>query len=367
MTAIHRWLAEPMPRDVARAVDRIAAARGVEHVAVMPDVHLADGVCVGTVVGTDGWLYPQAVGGDVGCGMAAVRLVADGESIDTEPRARSVFAALRERVPTVRRAEPWPVDLSRLTDAKLHRGILRDARIEFGTLGRGNHFLEVQRDEQGALWLAVHSGSRALGPAVQAWHRTRATPVGNGLVALPAEGAGPEWLRDVEVAVDYARQNRRAIAEAAALALAAAIGAAIEWPTWFDTVHNFVRRERHGDRELWVHRKGACAAAAGEPAMIPGSMGTDSYHVSGRGHPDALASCSHGAGRRLPRGAAMRTIAPREFERSMRGVFFETALAGRLRDEAPAAYKDVGAVLRAQRDLVRIERRLTPVLAYKGV
>ena len=130
--------------------------------------------------------------------------------------------------------------------------------------------------------------------------------------------------------------------------------------------HNHVRLERHGGRALWVHRKGAMGLAAGEPGVVPGSMGSPSFHVEGRGHDDALGSSAHGAGRALSRSEARRRIGARQLLREASGVWFDHRLAERLREEAPSAYKDIGAVMRAQRDLVRVVRRLTPVLAYKA-
>jgi tRNA-splicing ligase RtcB len=367
MTVVHRWLAEPLPKDVAQALERLAAAPGVVHVAVMPDVHLAEHVCVGTVVGTSDRLYPQAVGGDIGCGMAIVRIAAQRDVLADEPTAARVFAALREWVPAVRQRTPRDVPLPELA-AALPERVLRDVRIEFGTLGRGNHFLELQADEEEQLWLMVHSGSRALGPALRDFHLARGEPVGKGLIALGADtAAGRDYLRDHDAAVAFARSNRRAIADAAAAALHDALGVTCDLSTWADAVHNQVRHEVHDGVPLWVHRKGASSAHAGEAGVIPGSMGSASFHVEGRGCAMALGSSSHGAGRRLPRGEAMRAITSRDVERSLASVFFERELAGRLRDEAPAAYKDIGAVMRAQRDLVRIVRRLRPVLAYKGV
>jgi tRNA-splicing ligase RtcB len=143
--SVHHWLAEPMPKAVAQAMNRLAAARGVVHIAVMPDVHLAEHVCVGTVVATDDCLYPQAVGGDIGCGMAAVRLQADDRRFVTRTMPNALFAALREQVPAVRQFRPQEVPLGELSsDPGLQRAVQRDVRIEFGTLGRGNHFLELQ-------------------------------------------------------------------------------------------------------------------------------------------------------------------------------------------------------------------------------
>jgi tRNA-splicing ligase RtcB len=367
MTIVHRWLGEPMPRDVARAIERLAEARGVVHVAVMPDVHLAEDVCVGTVVASDGVVYPQAVGGDVGCGMTAIRLGVTRGSLADERTAAEVFAALRARVPAMRQPRPHDVDLGALSSPDLARRVHRDARIEFGTIGRGNHFVEIQADEHDELWLAVHTGSRALGPAIAAHHLALGEAAGKGLVALPVPGSGDDYLRDVEVALGYARASRRAIVDAAAGALQEAIGVDVHGSTLLDVAHNFVRRERHGDREWLVHRKGASSAREGEPGIVPGSMGSRSFHVVGRGNAESLCSSSHGAGRCLSRGDAARRITVRDLERDLRSVFFERALAPRLRGEAPSAYKDIGAVMRAQRDLVAIVRTLRPVLCYKGV
>jgi tRNA-splicing ligase RtcB (3'-phosphate/5'-hydroxy nucleic acid ligase) len=366
MTVVHRWLAEPLPRDVAQALDRLAAAPGVQHIAVMPDVHLAEHVCVGTVVGVADRIYPQAVGGDIGCGMTVVRIDATSEVLADEAAAARVFAELREHVPAVRQRVPRDVDLDGLTAGPLQQRVVRDVRVEIGTLGRGNHFLEVQADDDGQLWLMVHSGSRALGPAIRDHHLARGDPVCKGLVALDAAREGHDYLQDHDVAIAFAQQNRRTITEAAAGALHEALGVQLDWRGVTDVVHNFVRYEEHEGRSSWVHRKGASSARAGEPGVIPGSMGSWSFHVEGRGCAAALCSSSHGAGRRLARGEAARTISTRDVEQQLAAVFFQHEHTRQLRDEAPAAYKDIGAVMRAQRDLVRIVRRLRPVLCYKG-
>jgi tRNA-splicing ligase RtcB len=369
MTVVHRWLAEPLPKDVAQALERLAAAPGVARIAVMPDVHLSEHVCVGTVLGTADRLYPQAVGGDIGCGMAVVRLEASREMLADAEAAERVFAALRERVPAIRHHAARDAPLGALSDPGLQRTIARELRVEFGTLGRGNHFLEVQADEHDQLWLMVHSGSRALGPAVRDHHLARGSAGGSahkGLVSLSVDGYGADYLHDHALAVAFARANRRAIGEAAAAALRHALGIEVDWGSWQDVVHNFVREEVHAGERLWVHRKGASSAQADEFGVIPGSMGTWSFHVEGRGCAAAMCSSSHGAGRKLARGEARRRVPVREFERSLGAVFYERALVPRLCDEAPAAYKDISAVMRAQRELVRILRRLEPVLVYKG-
>jgi tRNA-splicing ligase RtcB len=226
---VHRWLSEPLPRAVAQALERLAAAPGVRHIAVMPDVHLAEHVCVGTVVGTDDVLYPQAVGGDIGCGMAAVRLSAPSDVLASDAAAARVFAGLRLRVPVVRQPSPHDGELPQLSDPALGKRVQRDLRVELGTIGRGNHFLEVQADEREQLWLMVHSGSRALGPAVRDHHLARGRAVGKGLVALAVDEAGRDYLHDHDAAIAFARQNRRCIVVAAERALQAALGIEVDW------------------------------------------------------------------------------------------------------------------------------------------
>jgi len=175
------------------------------------------------------------------------------------------------------------------------------------------------------------------------------------------------YLRDVAWARRFADESRRAMAAEVGAVMEKAASARLCWETVITTDHNHVSLERHGGRDLWVHRKGAMPAGAGQPGVLPGSMGSSSFHVEGRGHEAALCSSAHGAGRALSRTAARGKVTERELRRQMEGVWYDYRLSERLRDEAPAAYKDIKAVLRAQRDLVKVTRVLRPVLNYKGV
>ncbi len=369
MTApITTWLAEPMPADVALALAKLATAPDVARIAVMPDVHLAHDVCIGTVLATRTTLWPAAVGGDIGCGVTAVRLVGDAAWLTDRRAAAQVLAGFAAAVPTLRHARrrALPASIDRpLSHATLEAARRRDGGIEFGTLGRGNHFLEVQTDDAGAAWLMVHAGSRALGQAIRDHHVRLAA--GTGLRTIDAASAvGAAYLHDVAWARAYADANRRAIATAAADVLATAVDAVVDDTSWVGCDHNHVRAEVHDGEDLWVHRKGAISASAGEAGLIPGSMGTASYHVEGRGLPAALASASHGAGRRFSRGDARRQVGIAAVRRQLDGVWFDHRMLDELRDEAPAAYKDIHAVMRAQRDLVKVTRRLRPRLVFKG-
>ena len=157
------------------------------------------------------------------------------------------------------------------------------------------------------------------------------------------------------------------MAEEVGRVLAARLGARVCWETLITTDHNHVSLERHGGRDLWVHRKGAMPAGLGESGVLPGSMGSLSFHVEGRGHEDALCSSAHGAGRAFSRTEARGKVSERDLRRQMEGVWYDSRLVGKLRDEAPSAYKDIRAVLRAQKELVKVTRTLRPVLNYKGV
>lgn len=225
----------------------------------------------------------------------------------------------------------------------------------------------MQADEEDRLWLMVHSGSRALGQVIRDHHLVRAQPAEGRLRALDAElDAGKAYLHDALWARQFAAASRKAMAEETDKVLMRALKCSISWETMIAIDHNHVALERHGERELWVHRKGAMSAQQGQLGVLPGSMGSPSFHVEGRGCKEALCSSAHGAGRALSRGAARSKFSDRELQRQMEGVWYDYRLTSKLRDEAPAAYKDIRAVLKAQRELVKVIRTLRPVLNYKG-
>jgi tRNA-splicing ligase RtcB len=281
-----------------------------------------------------------------------------------------LLGALRQAVPPNRHPQPHklPAALADadFADPRLGR-VRRDAAVQLGTLGRGNHFLEFQADEDGRLWAMVHSGSRVVGPAVRDLYVADAQRTPGGLAALEADSpAGRGYLADAAWARRYAADNRQAMLDATVGVMQRLFSVSAAPATHIECDHNHVQPEQQGAETLWVHRKGAAPAAAGQLGLIPGSMATRSFHVEGRGHPNALCSSSHGAGRALSRDEARRRIGARDVRRQLQGVWFDPALAEALRDEAPSAYKDVGCMMRAQRDLVRIVRTLRPVLCYKA-
>ena len=357
---IEYFVSEPPTAEIQASLTAWRRAPDVQAIAVMPDVHLAHDVCIGTVIATADALYPAAVGGDIGCGMIALRFDVSADVID-EGRANALLAAFGAAVPIMRRraALPWPDDLA---EHPPHTPIdRRMAHHQLGTVGRGNHFVEVQADDEDALWLLIHTGSRGVGQAVRAHHVLE--PRRPLSASAPA---GLAYLADFAWARAYAQANRRALLLSAATAMRDVLGARPMLDTLIDCDHNHVQREQHAGGACWVHRKGALHAGADVPGVIPGSMGTASFHTIGRGHPAALCSSAHGAGRQFSRTEARRRLSVDRFNRTMQGIWFDQGRARALLSEAPDAYRDIGAVMRAQRNLVRIRRRLRPVLSYKG-
>jgi len=367
--------ARALPAGVVRQLEQLAREPWVvEQVAAMPDAHVANGVAVGTVFATDGVVVPAALGGDLGCGVSALRFDFPAARLSTADLSR-LLDDLAGRIPVgdgVHRGRDTglPDSLCRLP---LSTGALEHARERLGpkhlgTLGGGNHFVELDRDAGGDLWLLVHSGSRGLGSAVAAHHLKAADRLGQGnirgLAVCTPEGKA--CRHDIEWALEFARANRQLLLQRAAEVVSERCGAPPDWVSQVDVHHNFVREEVHFGRSLLVHRKGAISAAAGTRAVIPGSMATASYLVEGLGEPAAFQSASHGAGRRLTRREAREQIGPRDLERSMRRVVFDRSRASSLVEEAPEAYRDIREVLEDEAQLVRPVLRLEPIAVLKG-
>jgi tRNA-splicing ligase RtcB (3'-phosphate/5'-hydroxy nucleic acid ligase) len=370
---IRVWLTAPLGHEVAEALGRLQRAPDVQRIAVMPDVHLANDICVGVVLATSRLVYPQAVGGDIGCGMLAVATKSTADPLRDPKAAGRILAGLAKTIPSRRRnrqaviAQPEELNLGELSNSRLESIRRSEGALEFATLGSGNHFLELQADEEDWLWLMIHSGSRALGHAIRDHHLAEAQIISGHFRALEAQSAGgAAYLQDLDWARRYAAASRRAMAAEAERVIQDVIGARLSWETSITTDHNHVALEQHGAGKLWVHRKGAMAVQAGELGVLPGSMGTLSFHIEGRGCEEALKSSAHGAGRAMSRSEAAKKVSRAELQRQMKGVWFDWRLADEIRDEAPTAYKDIRAVLKAQHELVKVRRTLRPLLNYKG-
>lgn len=361
--------------ETLRQLSRVASMPYVvSHVAAMADAHMASGVAVGTVFATADVVVPGALGGDLGCGMSATRLSSSqgARALDRRTLER-LLSRWSETIPVgdaTHRGKGCEVpdvllDGSLSTHA-LERLRARLAPRHLGTLGGGNHFIELDRDPDGGLWLLVHSGSRGLGAALCAHHR-HATSGTDPLAALSLQGAaGQAYLSDQEWALAFAAANRARLATLALEAFAEITGSSTACAPPIDVPHNFIRRESWNNHALYIHRKGAAPAPAGELALVPGSMGTASYLVRGLGNERSFGSCSHGAGRVMSRREARERIRPEALLAGMRRIVFPRGNVAALVEEAPGAYRDIRRVLEAQDDLVVPELRLEPLAVLKG-
>ncbi len=356
-------------------------------VALMPDAHLGKGATVGSVIPTAGAIIPAAVGVDIGCGMVAVDTGLDEAALpdDLGRLLRAVEAAIPAGV-----GQGHDAAVSRAWDrfvaehglpvgaegAAVDAAVRRKAPLQFGTLGSGNHFLEVCRDERGVVWLQLHSGSRGPGNILAQGHiraargllKARLESVEDPDLAWLAEGepAFDRYVADLRWAQAYAYANRERMMEVAVRLLAEAIGRPVRPVQRVNCHHNYAVRELHDGRERWITRKGAISARAGELGLIPGSMATGSYVVRGLGNPLSWQSASHGAGRRLSRTAARKAYTAADLASVMEGRTWLADRAAALVDEIPHAYKDLDVVMRDQADLVEVAHRLETLLNYKG-
>lgn len=382
---------EPAARDQLAATARLPFIH--RHIAVMPDVHLGKGSTIGSVIPTRGAIIPAAVGVDIGCGMMAVRTTLDARDLPDNLHAlRSAIEAAVPHGRTVGRgrrdagswaAPPAAVDAAWQTLApgfarlvEKHPALARaNHRVHLGTLGTGNHFIEVCLDETDRVWFMLHSGSRGIGNAIgnhfialaQADLRHHLANLPDRDLAYFEEGNPhfADYVAAVGWAQDYARQNRVLMMAQVAGAARTALGRAFTLDARaVNCHHNYVQRETHFGAEVWLTRKGALSARAGELGIIPGSMGARSYIVRGKGNPDAFCSCSHGAGRAMSRNEARRRYTLADQARATAHV--ECRKDEAVLDEIPMAYKPIDAVMAAQRDLVDIVHVLRQVVCVKG-
>jgi tRNA-splicing ligase RtcB len=370
---VQTWLAMPMETAERQVIERVRRADDVVHVAVMPDVHLAGDVCVGTAMATRRLLYPSAVGGDIGCGMLALAFDAPADLLRDAASAGALLRALGEQIPAQRRhrsrtlAMPPDLDPVDLSHPQLKSLADDEGKLQLGTLGGGNHFVEIQSDGDGRLWLMIHSGSRAMGQAIKAHHLAKATIRSAAMMALDADTlAGQAYIHDQNWARRYAGANRLVMMLQVIAILRSQFKVEPVEGSLIACDHNHVAPEEQLGQTLFVHRKGAMPATAGLAGVVPGSMGTMSFHVEGRGCPQSLMSSAHGAGRLFSRHAARERFNRADLRQQMQNVWFDPRLSESLREESPKSYKDVQAVMRAQSQLVKIKRKLRPLLVYKG-
>jgi tRNA-splicing ligase RtcB len=385
-------LLEDKAREQAERTSRLCDSEGkaliAGHVALMPDAHWGLGSTVGSVIPTDGVIIPSAVGVDIGCGMIAAKTALDAsnlpDSLDgyLHQAERDIPAgvghghrSVTDGASTWLKQHPPPTELSEM---QIYR-----AATQFGSLGSGNHFYEVCLDELDHVWLVLHSGSRGIGNQLAQMHieaaRSLMESAGVALedpdLAYLAQGQleFDSYVKDMLWAQDYASANRDAMMNAALRGFADWIGRSELWEACefeVDRVnchHNYTSREVHDGRALWITRKGAIRAGKGERGVIPGSMGDASYIVEGLGSAESYESCSHGAGRKMSRGDAVRTVSLSSFRDAMTGRTWQSEDAEYLVDESPMAYKPLAQVMQDQQDLVRPLHSLRQVFNYKGI
>ena len=425
---IYSWSPDLEEGALRQAVNCANLPVASHHVAVMADGHQGYGVPVGAVMALENAISPYAVGNDIGCGMAMIPTGLDREQVlgplpppggKTGAVARDeVMRQIQARIPAgmgARRSAPAsqevrplledafdaleeasgicgiPLSTSQSADPNHGKLLSRDelvtrGQVQAGTLGSGNHFIELLMGSEDDVWVMLHSGSRGVGSLIcnnfhrmalahceQAGH-SLADP---GLAWLPLaknengdtwERVGACYRRALRAGLDYAERNRRLMLEEVGSIIEERFSTTMAWNDTVNIHHNDATLEEHFGRRVWIHRKGAVKAARGAATITPGSMGTGSYLGRGLGNPDSFSSCAHGAGRRLSRGRARDQLSLEEELERIRaagGKVFATS-PGAVLDEMPAAYKDLDHVMAAQADLVEPVRRFTPIGTYKG-
>jgi tRNA-splicing ligase RtcB len=353
------------------------------HLSLMPDAHLGKGSTVGSVVPTKGAIMPACVGVDIGCGMMALKTTHDVDSIQGMDKK-----ALRESIESQIPLSAGKYNHKVKDDAKWYISLLEDRaaaigfepdlldknwKLQLGSLGSGNHFIEITKDERRNIWLFLHSGSRGIGNKIamkhikiaQAYVDAAGVSLADRDLAYLVEGT-PEFQQYIEQmnwAQDFAQFNREVMmkrVEDAFAFHAGDFGILAE----INCHHNFTQRELHNGQPLWITRKGAISAEAGQMGLIPGSMGTASYVVEGLGNPLSFNSAPHGAGRNFSRATARKTFTKEDLDIKMQGI--EWSGSNAFVDEHPGAYKDIDVVMRDAKDLVVIHHTLNQLINIKG-
>lgn len=378
----HEYEVEPAALAQLR---NIAKLPPVDRVSVMPDVHLGKGATVGSVIAMRDAVSPSAVGVDLGCGVAAV--LTSLTASDLPDDLAQIRSRIEARIPTGFNMRERSVKLERLglnkskfdalwnASKNLHADVSTalDTRAhrQLGTLGGGNHFLEVCLDSVGGVWLTLHSGSRNIGKELAERHITVAKGLPHNqdlpdrdLAYFMSGSAEMEaYLYDLRWAQDYAARNREVML-AVFESVVREFFPQVTFGERISVHHNYVGTETVDGQEFIVTRKGAIRAGSGDMAMIPGSMGTGSYIVRGLGNPDSLFSASHGAGRKMSRSAAKRTFTVEDLAAQTAGI--ECRKDQGVVDEIPGAYKDLDSVIKAQSNLVEVVAKLDTLLCVKG-
>lgn len=358
------------------------------HIAIMPDSHQGYGMPIGGVMATKDVVVPNAVGVDIGCGMCAVKTILT--DIDTET-LKKILGKIRKTIPVgfekhkkMQDENLMPplyiADRRKITEDMIINLEYENARASLGTLGGGNHFIEIQKGSDGHIWVMVHSGSRNLGYKVANYYNKlaatlnetwgSAVPKSWELAFLPVKDSeGQAYITEMQYCVDFALANRRLMMDRVLIAFASTVpNMAImdfKGSSLNNIAHNYASLENHFGQDVWIHRKGATKATKGLVGIIPGSQGTASYIVKGLGNKESFMSCSHGAGRKMGRAAAKKNLNLKEEQKKLEGIIHSVRSVSDL-DEASGAYKNIDEVMSNQQDLIKVLVKLYPLAVIKG-
>jgi len=383
---IKMWLNDIEDGAMAQVINLANLPFAFKHIAIMPDSHQGYGMPIGGVLATKDVIIPNAVGVDIGCGMCAVKTSLT--EID-KTALKIILGEIRETVPVGFKHHKVQQDKNLIPDAAFNftgtRPIVereyQSALTQIGTLGGGNHFIEIQKGSDGHIWIMIHSGSRNIGKQAADYYNKLAVKLNDKwhcsipknweLAFLPIDSEeGKTYIREMNYCVEFALANRKLMMEKVKYIFektAEQIDSDITFEPIINIAHNYARMENHYNKNVMVHRKGATLATADTVGIIPGSQGTKSYIVKGKGNAESFNSCSHGAGRKMGRKDAGRRLNLKEEIKLLddKGILHAIRSVKDL-DEAPGAYKDIDIVMKNQEDLIEILVELTPLGVIKG-
>ena len=378
------WLEEVEKGALAQILNLANFPFAFHHVVILPDCHQGYGMPIGGVMATEKVIIPNAVGVDIGCGMSAI--CTDLKDIKPE-NLKNIIKEIRRQIPLGFKHHKNSQDNSKMPELKgsefkieqlpIISREYNNALYQLGTLGGGNHFIEIQKGSDGYIWIMVHSGSRNLGKQVADYYNNKAKQLNQKLrikgtsdkqlAFLPMDSAeGKKYFYEMQFCVDFAYASRKLMMETACSIFNKEPMREIRFNRIINIAHNYASYEEHFGKLVYVHRKGATQARKGQTGIIPGSHGTESFIVKGKGNPDSFESCSHGAGRQLGRKQAQRVLNLKDEIKFLEQKSILHSLRNKKDlEEAPGAYKDIHKVMDQQKDLVEIMVKLTPLAVVK--
>jgi len=376
---IKLWLSRIEPGALEQAKHLANLPFAFHHIAIMPDAHVGYGMPIGGVLAAEGVIIPNAVGVDIGCGMCAAKTTLKKISKD---KLKEIFEEIRKIIPTGFSHHEKQQNLNAMpeliNDLPVIKSQFERARRQVGTLGGGNHFAEIQRGSDGYIWVMVHSGSRNIGKRVADYYNKLAIrlrkkfqsdiPLKWQLDFFPADSEeGHQYFSEMSYCVDFALASRKLMLGNIDGIFRTKTSGELLLDEMINIAHNYVSFEKHFEKDVIVHRKGATQAKKGQLGIIPGSQGSRSFIVRGKGNPESFKSCSHGAGRKIGRNEARRTLILEEEIKKLDQKGILHGIRGRRDlDEAPGAYKDINEVMESQADLVEVLAVLEPLAVVKG-